>query len=519
MKGPLIGGAIALVVVVLAIFLLVPSLLPSGLYGKDDGTGHTNGSSEIPQPEDLSPSADEIVFGPNVTLEWTGDSDADSYSIMITVPGSSIAAVNLTSTVNHYDLDGALSSGDYLWTVQAVEDGVCGPLSDVARFTVRTALATPLLQSPSDGSVHVNSVPTLRWGSVSDALGYRLQISSDNSFDDILVDVRLEGTAYGPTFVMEDAAVYSWRVSAFHGEAWSAWSAVRQFSHDYFLAAPMPATPTSGSMVEGDQLNLTWSTVEGADRYFVQVSASSDFSSIVANAEVSDEWYIVSSALDIGSTYYWRVQAVNEVTSSSWCATVHFSIAQDAISFSYTWTYGGRSWTLDGSVPGSDYYTLSGLARTYDYASYVMDDDPTVISVGTRLKSMAQANSYDAAAFILAFVQSLEYTNDIDTKGQVEYPRYPAETLVDGGGDCEDTSALYASLMQCSAVNVDAVLLMYSQPGGSGHMAVGIEGRYSGTYYAYGGKDFFYCETTGEGFTIGMFPSDLNGFTVEVLSC
>jgi hypothetical protein len=60
---------------------------------------------------------------------------------------------------------------------------------------------------------------------------------------------------------------------------------------------------------------------------------------------------------------------------------------------------------------------------------------------------------------------------------------------------------------------------MYSQPGGSGHMAVGIEGRYSGTYYAYGGKDFFYCETTGEGFTIGMFPSDLNGFTVEVLSC
>jgi len=165
-------------------------------------------------------------------------------------------------------------------------------------------------------------------------------------------------------------------------------------------------------------------------------------------------------------------------------------------------------------------HTLShpGLARTYDYASYVMDDDPTVIAVAPQLKGMADSNGYDVASFILAFVQSLDYSNDPNGR---EYPRYPAETLVDGGGDCEDTAALFASLVQCSAVNIDAVLLMYDYPDQNGHMAAGIAGAYSGhTERDQNGQEYYYCETTGEHFAVGQFPADFPpGYTVTVLQC
>ncbi len=516
LKGPLIGAAIAAVAIVLAIFLFVPSLLPTGLLGQDrDGL-----SSH--RPENLSPAAGGTVFGPNITLEWTGDADADSYSILITVPGSSIAAINLTATTNSYDLDGVLSSGEYLWKVQAVEDGAYGPFSDATLFTIRTSLDAPSLQSPADGSMHMNSVPTLRWSEVDDALGYRVQIASDAAFGSVMVDVRVDATMYIPTFALGDEAVYSWRVAAYHGEAWSSWSSVRQFSHDYFLAAPMPVSPASGSAVSGDQVNLTWSAVDGADSYQVQVSAAADFSALIVNNEVADEWCPIPAELDDGATYHWRVQAVNEVTVSSWSAAYHFTVAQDALPFSYTWTYNGQQFTLSGSVPGSDYYYLSGLARNYDYVSYVMNDDPTVSYVATELKSMAEGAGYggELAQFILTFVQNVNYTEDMATTGQVEYPRYPAETLVDGGGDCEDKSALYASLMQCPVINVDAVMVMYtSTTGGSGHMAVAIEGSFSGTYYAYGGKNYFFCETTGVGWRVGEFPEDLESYTAEVRPC
>jgi hypothetical protein len=188
------------------------------------------------------------------------------------------------------------------------------------------------------------------------------------------------------------------------------------------------------------------------------------------------------------------------------------------IPFSYTWSYSGKTWTLTGTVPSDDYYELHDRERTYDYTSYVMSDQ-TVVKVAGDLQAMAQANGYGTAEFILSFVQSLEYTDDQETMGQAEWPRYPAETLVDGGGDCEDKSALYVSLMQSSPIGVDMVLLEYTKTGETGHMAVGISGSYTGTYYTYGGKSFYLCETTSPGWTIGEKPSEIDGFAVEVLPC
>jgi hypothetical protein len=512
------GGIAALAAVTLVALFLFPSLLPAGLLGNDDGKGGAYGS-DIARPRNISPSAESTVFGPNVTLVWTTVTGADSYSIMIAVPGTTVAALNLTSANSSHALNGLLPNGEYLWSVRAMRDNVYGPPSEVTAFSMRTTLDRPVMISPSDGSIHINSVPTLRWGSVLDALDYRLQIARDNDFADLLADVRLEGTSYRPTFAMEDDAVYSWRVSAHNGDAWSPWSVVRQFSHDHFLAAPVPLAPAAGSIVDDRQVNLTWSTVDGAAGYRLQVSASEDFAIKVADAEVAEPWYVMPSELDSGASYFWRVQAVSSATRSSWSGAVTFTVAQEAFSFSYSWHYNGRQQWLNGSAPGSDYYRLSGLPRTYDYASYVTDNDPTVIAVATYLKAQADGKRYDPASYILSFVQSLEYTSDFDTKGKVEYPRYPVETLVDGGGDCEDTAALFASLVQCPAVGIDAVLLMYTKESESGHMAVGIEGDHYGTYYVYNGRNYFYCETTGEGFRIGMFPQELQGHTVEVLPC
>jgi hypothetical protein len=70
----------------------------------------------------------------------------------------------------------------------------------------------------------------------------------------------------------------------------------------------------------------------------------------------------------------------------------------------------------------------------------------------------------------------LEYTSDLVTEGYDEYPRYPIETLVDKGGDCEDTAILAASIIRGMGYGV--VLLVFPKTADSpGHCAVGVAGE------------------------------------------
>jgi hypothetical protein len=108
----------------------------------------------------------------------------------------------------------------------------------------------------------------------------------------------------------------------------------------------------------------------------------------------------------------------------------------------------------------------------------------------------------------LAFVQSLPYTSDNVTEGYNEYPRFPIETLVDDGGDCEDTSILFATLTLIWGYGT-----VYINP--TDHYAVGILGNgLHGTSWEYpqgSNKTYYYCETTGDGFKIGQLPDEFAG--------
>lgn len=185
----------------------------------------------------------------------------------------------------------------------------------------------------------------------------------------------------------------------------------------------------------------------------------------------------------------------------------------------YSWEYMGKDWTLKDNVSAATYDDYRDRPKTYDYVSYVTKDDPVVIEIANQLKGMAKNESCGTAQFVLSFVQNVPYGTDENTTGLVNYPRYPVETLVDGVGDCKDHSTLYVSLMESQALNVSMVLLLLTPPTGDvGHMAAGIGmAGYTGTYFQYDGRDYFYCETTSPGWIIGDMPQQVKGYSVQVL--
>jgi len=175
----------------------------------------------------------------------------------------------------------------------------------------------------------------------------------------------------------------------------------------------------------------------------------------------------------------------------------------------FKWSYDGLDWELEFRSPWRDLESLGNGRAIYsykDYLEYVKPEDRTVKALASILKFYSQSagfQSYDEVSFVLGFVQKMPYTSDEETKGD-NYPRYPIETIVDGGGDCEDTSALFASIISnAETFNYGSALIVVDD-----HMAVGVsgEGNVPGTYFQRGNRRYYYCETTGEGYAIGELP-------------
>ena len=165
----------------------------------------------------------------------------------------------------------------------------------------------------------------------------------------------------------------------------------------------------------------------------------------------------------------------------------------------YTWNFKNESWIWQGNFSQSSYLYYRGKAhnRENNYAEYVLSDydRQTLSDIVTKFKNVGTANGfneYDNVMNIAAFVQSLHYSSDKVTTGYDEYPRYPIETLVDNGGDCEDTAILTAAMVD--AMGYSVVLVRFP-----GHMGVGVEGSgaFNGTYFEKEKSRFYYLETTG----------------------
>lgn len=194
----------------------------------------------------------------------------------------------------------------------------------------------------------------------------------------------------------------------------------------------------------------------------------------------------------------------------------------------YEWSYEGSRWEYEAQIPKSAYQHFSSKQRTASYREYVVNplDDEWMNHIGDLLSEEAKEKGWgewETVNFVLSFVQNMPYTSDEVTTGYDEYPRYPVETIVDGGGDCEDTSILFASIVREMGYGV--VLLRLRE---DHHIAVGVrissdlvdnwQGPYSLTYYALeDGGVYAYCETTGQGWELGHKPDDMISPAAQII--
>lgn len=140
------------------------------------------------------------------------------------------------------------------------------------------------------------------------------------------------------------------------------------------------------------------------------------------------------------------------------------------------------------------------------YESELEDFFEKIIELGEQYLEFSE--SKDVLEYLLSFVQHLQYYAD-----RGEYPRYPMETIIDKGGDCEDSAILIAFLTE--NLSYKCAFLRFVNEGflgigSSAHIDLGIspsyEGEFSGNYWtADDGERYYFASCNGRGWRVGDY--------------
>jgi len=147
------------------------------------------------------------------------------------------------------------------------------------------------------------------------------------------------------------------------------------------------------------------------------------------------------------------------------------------------------------SIPFRRYLYYKDLPHPNDAAEnlqhYTTPNEPELEDIIRALNLPTGSQEKDAQK-LLDFAHSFIYVPDIDG-----YTKTPLETIVEGGGDCEDLSVLAYSLLKRAGHDVIYLEIPPYEGSKGGHILVGVAGNFGGANVIYENKRYFLAETTG----------------------
>lgn len=280
-------------------------------------------------PELAAPADGEDDVGFPVELDWQAYEDAAHYDLQI----SETPDFEQATTVFSYDQTDFAASDladttTYFWRVRAIVDEQKTAWSEVWTFTTGIEdpqiTDAPELDAPSDQAEEVEFPVNLSWQEFDNADSYDIELSQSAEFDTLRAVRGFEGTSH--EFAdLADSTRYYWRVRATVEEKKSAWSEV--WSFETVLRPPdVPEwKPEDGADEEKTDLLVEWSESERAETYNLQLAEDEDFEELVIEETGLEVNRFQVSDLEPGTTYHWRVEAVNEAGESGWSESLSFT--------------------------------------------------------------------------------------------------------------------------------------------------------------------------------------------------
>ncbi|MHA1186079.1 MAG: hypothetical protein ACTSXA_10225 [Candidatus Heimdallarchaeota archaeon] len=274
------------------------------------------------------PASGTLTNDNTTTYSWNSVSTATLYQIQIDdSSGFGSPAISTTTSNTHYTSP-ALADNTYYWHVRARDAaGNWGSYSSYWSLEIdTTAPEAPTLISPDQGSWFQNRNPILIWESVSNGTDYWVQVSSNEIFTSLVVNVTVGDITNYTCPTLSDHWFYSWRVKAKDAFNWGSWSSRWVFTvSNTPPPAPTLVTPEHESITTDPTPYFECMQFIPIHNYQIQIDTSESFSTPVINDSAPYGTYV--SALLDDNIYYWRMRAINFAGNiGPWSAVWSFEV-------------------------------------------------------------------------------------------------------------------------------------------------------------------------------------------------
>ena len=216
-------------------------------------------------------------------LTWTAVAGATDYALQVSsaafLHGGSQAEGSLlfngiVAGTSWTSEKADLPEGPIYWRLASRDDvGNQSAFSAADDFTIDvTPPDVPTLTPVSDPTA--DATPQLSWSAVTDAVAYRVQVSTDSGFATTLHDVSIAATSFTPGSALPETTIY-WRVASRDvADNDSAFSAANSFDLDL----TPPGVPTQIAVTPDPTNNrrptMSWNAVSGASEYRFTLSVT-----------------------------------------------------------------------------------------------------------------------------------------------------------------------------------------------------------------------------------------------------
>lgn len=203
---------------------------------------------------------------------------------------------------------------------------------------IRSILASPALDSPSNQSTNIPAKPTLKWYSVGSADKYIIELSNNTNFSNSANEKTFSFESSKTNLDIEQAidlqTNWYWRAKAISGTDTSAWSSVWSF----YAGAVIPSLPQATKpAVNEENVNalatFSWNASTYSifnppvPKYDIQISDNIEFSTILFEYNnLSSTSYKSTDTLPAGADLFWRVRAKDVNGTYDWTSAIPFTV-------------------------------------------------------------------------------------------------------------------------------------------------------------------------------------------------
>ncbi len=232
---------------------------------------------------------------------------------------------------NSYIPNELVHSTQYWWRVASENDAGRSPWSEVFTFTTSMPLpAKVTLFDPVDKTKLRTTTPTLSWKKADRAETYSIQISRDAQFEGF--SIRYTKSAIEELFHeipkgrLENNTTYYWRIRASNETGFGEYSDIWSFEIGSSMDAPGLLYPANGATNVNTNPTITWSPVDGAESYRIQISTKEGFdgSLVVNQGSLTESKYVFNNS-ESGVLYRWRVRGESSSGNGDWSSAYSFT--------------------------------------------------------------------------------------------------------------------------------------------------------------------------------------------------